>query len=100
MAHAQQLLAISSLEELMLTHKRVAEQYLNQMRELLESRILPFFQQILSYGGCSRQVVRLLKENIIKDLAKITNEVSRAVMIFLFQTWQCCVNACLVYQRN
>ena len=67
----------------MLMHKRVAEQYLNQMRELLESRILPFFQQILSYGGCSRPVIRLLKDNIVKDLAKITNEVSPSVMVFI-----------------
>lgn len=67
--------AIRELEESMLMHRRLAEHYFNELRELQESRILPFFNHIIAGGGCNKEVISLLLKNVNKDLEKITNEV-------------------------
>ena len=68
--------AILQLEDSILMHRRLAEHYFNELRELQESRIFPFFSHIIAGGGCNKEVISLLLKNLTKDLEKITNEVS------------------------
>ena len=80
-AFDKQLQAIALLEDAILMHRRLAEQSFIELRELQESRILPFFHHIVANGGCTKQTISLLRENVSRDLRKITSDVS----IFNFQ---------------
>ncbi|XP_065071279.1 uncharacterized protein LOC135695968 isoform X2 [Rhopilema esculentum] len=66
--------AILFLDDLMLMHKRTEVQLMGDMRELRESRILPFFNKLLTNESCNNGLVSLLKENVIKDLQRVRNE--------------------------
>ena len=68
--------AILFLDDIMLMHKRTEVQLMGDMRELRESRILPFFNKLLTNESCNNDLVSLLMENVIKDLQRVRNEVN------------------------
>ena len=67
--------AIFSLEESIVMHRRLSEHHFSELRDLQESRILPFFNYIIARGGCTDELIALLLKNVNKDLEKVTNEV-------------------------
>lgn len=75
-AYNEQLRAIAFLENTILMSGRLTEQYFNELKELQESRILPFFSHIVAKGGCSKETLLLLLKNVNKDLSRTTNSVS------------------------
>lgn len=77
-AYEIQKQSILQLEDSILMHRRVSEQYSNELRELQQTRILPFFSHIVAHGGCTKDMISLLLENILKDIAKITSDVDTA----------------------
>lgn len=77
-----QLQAILVLDDAIVMHKRLSESYFSELKQLQESRILPFFSHIAANGGCSLKMISLLLENVSKDLDKISNDVRMINWIF------------------
>ncbi len=75
LAHQMQLRAISLADEQVMVHKRITEQYKNQMREIRETQILPHIYELENRGLFNKEIVELLKQDLLNDLEKVKTEV-------------------------
>ncbi len=74
-AHQLQLRAISQADDEVMMHKRIVEQYINQMREIRENEILPFYTEVMNQSLHSKEFVEMLKNDLLNDLEKVRDEV-------------------------
>eukprot|EP00794_Sanderia_malayensis_P005321 gene5321-5990_t len=75
-AHKMQLRSISLVDEQVMLHRRIAEQYINQMRDIRENEILPNYQDLMSENMCNDEVVQMIVHQVCHDLEKAKDELN------------------------
>lgn len=79
-----QLKSISLVDEEVMMHKRIAEQYASQIKDLRETEILPLFDELAAGRGISSEALSLLKKDVLDDVHQITIQVNLHCFIIIY----------------